>query len=86
MIRTDTYLAPTLEIYYRWFPQVIIETAKANLRRLNDAGAPVALGTDFEPELETGMPFIPKLESPGFADIFLNFQPFLTCFHPYAIN
>jgi len=56
MIRMDTYLVPTLEIYYRLSPPGVIETAKANLRRLNDAGAPIAVGTDFEPGLETGMP------------------------------
>jgi imidazolonepropionase-like amidohydrolase len=56
MVRSDTYLVPTLEIYDGWFPREVSDMAKANLRRLNDAGAPIALGTDFEPGLQTGMP------------------------------
>lgn len=56
MIRTGTYLVPTLEIYDGWWPRPLVERAQANLRRLNEAGAPIALGTDFEPGLQTGMP------------------------------
>jgi imidazolonepropionase-like amidohydrolase len=56
MVRTDTLLVPTLEIYDGWFPRPVVAMAKTNLRRLNEAGVRIALGTDFEPSLQTGMP------------------------------
>ena len=55
MVRTDTYLVPTLEIYGRGGFRSM---AQANLKRLVDGGVHVALGTDFEMDLQTGMPSI----------------------------
>jgi imidazolonepropionase-like amidohydrolase len=55
MVQSDTYLVPTLEIYG---PGGLRTMAQANLKRLVDGGVHVALGTDFEPGLQTGMPSI----------------------------
>ncbi len=55
LVQSDTYLVPTLEIYG---PGPFRAMGQANLRRLVDGGAQVALGTDFEPGLQTGMPSI----------------------------
>jgi len=56
MVQSDTYLIPTLEIIYG--PSGFRSMGQANLRRLVDGGVHVALGTDFEPGLQTGMPSI----------------------------
>jgi imidazolonepropionase-like amidohydrolase len=53
MVRSDTYLVPTLEIYG---PGGFRSMGQVNLKRLVDGGVHVALGTDFEPGLETGLP------------------------------
>ena len=53
MVQSDTYLVPTLEIYG---PGGFRSMGQANLKRLIDRGVHVALGTDFEPGLQTGMP------------------------------
>jgi len=55
MVQSDTYLVPTLEIYG---PGGFRSMGQANLKRLVDGGVHVALGTDFEPGLQTGMPSI----------------------------
>ena len=53
MVQSDTYLVPTLEIYG---PGSARAMGQANLKRLVDGGVHVALGTDFETGLQTGMP------------------------------
>ena len=53
MVQSDTYLVPTLEIYG---PGSARTMGQANLKRLVDGGVHVALGTDFETGLQTGMP------------------------------
>jgi len=55
MVQSAIYLVPTLEIYG---PGGFRTMGQANLRRVVDGGVHVALGTDFEPGLQTGMPSI----------------------------
>lgn len=55
MVQSDTYLVPTLEIYG---PGPLRALGQVNLKRLVDRGVHVALGTDFETGLQTGMPSI----------------------------